>query len=228
MARKGGRVMPRSLLNRMRDAVRAADVEGLTTYAYEIERRQLGSDTFNPHNLEMILTLLADPTVLASPSAGPILAPLEFDADKLTSGQQRVVVEALERAYPRLADRMAQFQITEFVGRKFASKNALWLFSKLITVADEGARALVAHGFEHVVCAGSRAIAAQAFESLKALAEESSTEVASEALLSLGRIVRHGGPFAPHAAALLRSAARNSPEPLGQLARDISGGMSDG
>ncbi|HEV2720696.1 MAG TPA: hypothetical protein VG323_11805 [Thermoanaerobaculia bacterium] len=195
--------MPRRLLDRIRNAVAAADTEALKACAYEIDQRQLGKDTFAPRSLKMILTLLAEPDVLALQDAWPILAPLDFDADKLTAAQRRRVVKALERAYPRFVDRTAQFYITEFVGRKFADQNALWLFFELAKLKDDRARALVAHGLEHVVCSGDVAIAAQAFEKLKALAAESSTEVASEALLSLARVVQHGGAFAADAATLL-------------------------
>lgn len=83
--------MPTHLLEKMRNAARAADTEKLKEYAYEIERRQLGSDSFNDGSLKAILTLLSDPDVLALHDAGSVLAPLEFDADKLTPDRKSVV-----------------------------------------------------------------------------------------------------------------------------------------
>jgi len=205
----------------MRAAIESADATALKQSAYEIQLAQLGKKRFDDDLLRMLLDLYADPQVHALKDASAILEPLDFDADKLTSRQRRAVVEALERVYPFFLDRLTQFYITEFVGRKFADEHALWLFNRLMTVGDPGARALVAHGLEHLVCAGSGGVARKAFTALLSLVHDQADEVITEALLSLERIVRANGILADEAQQLLASFANHERATISEVARGL-------
>lgn len=220
-ALKGSADMPRQLSKRIRAAIVRHDIPTIEECAYEIQSEQLGRPRFDSENLEMLLALLRDASLLAMEGAGALLAPLEFDSDKLSRRQRRAVVEALEEAYPKFADRMAQFQITEFVGRKFADEEALGLFTRLMTTSEPEARGLISHGFEHLVCSGESETSQEAFARLQSMMSDASDQVVGETLLSLERITRNGRSFAQSARQLLRSAINHKSSGVRDLARSL-------
>lgn len=208
-------------MDRIRAAIAHHDVSALKDCAYEIQSQQLGRSRFNANSLRMILMFLRDSNLLAMRGAAALLAPLEFDADKLDLKQRRAALAALEEAYPKFADPMARFQITEFIGRKLASREALNVFTRLMVIGDAEARSLVPHGFEHLVCSAQNDTAREAFAHLQLMASDPSGEVTCEALLSLERLTRNSRAFADTAKRVLRSALHHESSEVRDLARTL-------
>jgi len=107
------------------------------------------------------------------------------------------------------------------IGRKFADRDALWLFARLMTTNDAEARNLIPHGFEHLVCSADGVVAKEAFDRMLLMMADDSDQVIGETLLSLARVTRNGRSFASSAARLLRSACEHESPGIRSLARSL-------
>ncbi len=79
-----------------------------------------------------------------------LLMLLEYNWSAFTEGQRVTLLEAIEFSFPRFADPMSWFVLSEVLGEYFCCDRAFELLTRFAHLPDDGPRSQVPHGLEHI------------------------------------------------------------------------------
>lgn len=99
----------------------------------------------------LILDLLRREAFLEMKGSSHLLLLFEYDWSTLNEDQRSRLLEALRNSYDRFRDSLSQFVITELLGDYYCDNAAFEVLTDLERTDVEVARALIPHGYEHLV-----------------------------------------------------------------------------
>lgn len=154
--------------------------------------------TFPDDKLAVILEQMTQPGFQQMPGAFHLLMLLQFDWSTLKPSQKAKLLPAIEDAYPKFADWMSCFVLSELLGKFYCDREGLDCLARLRKSTSEIARSLLPLGFEHIVRYSEDAnLGRLALEQLRALDRDPSGKVRHEASESMTRLSRKEGPDLP-------------------------------
>ncbi len=171
-------------------AIASGDGEALREAVFEAETVLL-DDAFPGELFEQLIALLDRSEFLRLEGSHHLLRLIPGEWETLGEDQRERLLTAIERAYPRFADWMSWFVISEILGENYADERALAALCRLAGTSEEGPRSLVPHGLEHIIRdSGDVALAERARKELDRLARDRSERVRGEVAESMARLKR--------------------------------------
>jgi hypothetical protein len=161
--------------------------------SFALETSQLGRDDFPENNFLLAVEIMQSPEFLAAAGNWVLFGLFEHDWGKLSDDQKSRLLEVIEQIYPRLTDEMPRFALTVLLGEYFCDEQALAVVGRLTELADEAARCVLPHGFEHIARGSTNStLIASAIRMLDDMRRDTSELVRCRAALSFGRLVDRG------------------------------------
>jgi hypothetical protein len=136
-----------------------------------------------------VVHLLTDARFLSAKRSSTLFRIIEYDWSTTTSEQRELLLGKLEEAFPRLADPLSRFLISEILGQYYANQGSLEALQRLTRTADADALCFLVVGLEYLARKrDSPQLARDACSELKRLASDPSGEVRAEAEGALQRL----------------------------------------
>lgn len=122
------------------------------------------------------------------------LKSMQGNWEYLSGTQKQRLLEVLEEVYPGLEDWMGCFVISELLGSYFGDRRALEVLRRLRITAPDTARALLPHGFEHLIEESQdRQLVETALLELNAMRDDPASLVREETEQAVARLARRRG-----------------------------------
>ena len=126
---------------------------------------------------------------LAFQGSSKLLMLFETDWARLSEEQKHKLLLAIEKSYDRFTDPMSWFIGSELLGEYYCHEDAFEVLRRLKQTTNINARALIPHGFEHLIKgAKDLGLRTRAFAELRSLLNDPSENVRAEAAESLSRL----------------------------------------
>jgi len=168
-------------------------VSKIATFCYR-ERASSDVGCFSDELIGLIVGVLECDKFLGMLGSYHLLLLIESDWALLSDAQQKILLAALEKAFPKFRDWMSCFVIAELMGEYYGGADGLAALCRLMNVKGQEARSLVPMGLWHVFAnAQDNAVALKALSDLYEMANDSSDQVRSEALMFIERSRQEGG-----------------------------------
>jgi len=181
------------LQNRIRNAVAVCEESQLSTCASELESQTVEVGELPEEHFEFLLKLLQQQDFLECEAAGYLLLALDFIWLFMSGSQKSALLVALEASYPRFTHWFSWFTISALLGEVAANEEALEVLRRLKVSTEEGPRALVPHGFEHIIySAPEDSLGRKAALDILDMENDPSERVRNEVSISLQRLASEG------------------------------------
>ena len=189
---------PAEIASHISAAVKAEDhklldeiVGWAATYCFK--RGPVEEDVFPNPIFDMIMQLMTDESFLKMVNSHNLLMLFEYDWARLREDQKDRLLQAFSTAYDQFSDWMSYFVISEILGEYYCNGAAYQLLVKLMKTTNETARALIPHGFEHIVKdAQDSSLRKRAMSGLLSMKNDRSVRVKDEVEESLSHLLARG------------------------------------
>ena len=154
-----------------------------------IDSRISEMNYFSEEYFILILEIIRKETFLVLEKSWELLALLQEKWSLITEKQKKQLFLELENIYGKSKNWMLDFVIVELLGEYFSNEPAFEVLSRLSKIDNEESRALVPHGFEHLIKdSENNEISTKAYQLLLKMKQDSSELVKAEVMESLNKL----------------------------------------
>jgi hypothetical protein len=177
--------------NALRKAIAARNDKEFESLAYQLGTIVLEEGSLPDPCFEELLAALGSEEFLKTDNAWKLVRTFEENWSELSEPQKAQLLPVLVRNYDRFANWMACFVIASLLGESYADERGFASLCTLQASKNEKARAVVAHGLEHIALeAESLDLRRSAMERLRHMSTDRSQVVRTEAEEAISRTTR--------------------------------------